>query len=48
MTEEVAVIPALVELVGAMLVTAGAAMLEPALGPIAAGLYLLYATRDAR
>jgi hypothetical protein len=47
-TEEVAVIPVLIELAGAALVAAGAAMLEPALGVLAAGLYLLYAARNAR
>ena len=48
MTEEVAVIPVLIELVGVALVAVGAAMLEPALGVLAVGLYLLYAVRDAR
>ena len=38
----------LAEIIGAALVVAGVAVLEPALGLVAAGLYLLYVARDSR
>lgn len=41
-------ISVLIELAGAVLVAVGVGLIEPALALVAAGLYLLYVTRNAR